>query len=35
VLDEQAAFASSRQGEFADELFVSGALAGRAFDAAE
>jgi hypothetical protein len=35
VLDEEAAFASSGQREFADELLVAGALAGRAFDAAE
>ncbi len=35
VLDEQAAIATSGQREFADELLVAGALAGRAFDAAK
>ena len=35
VLEQQAAFAASGQRELADELLVAGALAGRAFDAAE
>ncbi len=35
VLDEQAAFAPAGEREFADELLIAGALAGRAFDAAE
>jgi hypothetical protein len=35
MLEEQAAFTSSSQRELADELLVSGALAGRLLDVAE
>jgi len=35
VLDEQATVMSTREGEFADELLVAGAVARGALDAAE
>ena len=35
VLEEETAFAAAGEREFADELLVAGALAGRALDATE